>query len=85
MYEREPLGRWVDVKSFRKGHGGKGKERSGKTGKRGYLYSTNADGTEKLECDTGKCATFDEVQGKLRSTNLLPTDVALKHPGETSF
>jgi hypothetical protein len=87
MYERE---RRTDkfrivIKAYRKGRGGKGKQRSGKTGKRGYLYRVHADGTETLEFETRRCATFDEAQGLLRSTNLIPTSITIKHPGETVF
>lgn len=85
MYEKESLGRRIVIKTWRKARGGRGKERSGSTGKRGWLYTTATNGTETLVYDTGKCATFDEVQRKLRSTNLIPTDVALKNTRETTF
>ncbi len=83
MYDREPLGRRVVIKQQRKAHGGQGTERSGNTGKIGILYITkNGVEVEHMQC---RAWTYAHVQKKLRATNLIPTDVALKHPGETSF
>ena len=84
MKEREKIGRKIVVKTQRKSHGGKGKERGGKTGKIATVSMVFPSG-EETEPEVYKAPTFRALQRMLRRLGLIPTHVSLKSKGTTIF
>lgn len=85
MEERTNLGMKVVITTYRKhGNGAKGSCRKGQSGKRGFIYRIEEDGTE-TELLKAECPTFKELSKQLFKTRLIPRDITINRSGVTLF
>ena len=75
----------IVVQTQRKSHGGTGKQRGPKTGKKGTIYVSRRHESEEVYGEPISAPTFKALKRLLRATGLIPTQIVIKKKGETCF
>ena len=75
----------IVIQTQRKSHGGIGKQRGPKTGKKGTIFVTRPQQNEEMYNKPFSAPTFTALKKLLRATGLIPSSVTINKKGQTSF